>query len=232
MVSEAVVPRPAVRSVLRAPDPDSLVAVPVPVLELDFGGVIGDRHHGVSLPSDSRQQRYYPPGTMIRNRRQVTLVSTDELAEIAERLELPYLAPEWLGANVLVEGVPDLSTLPIGTRLLFAGGAGLICESVNQPCRLPALVIQAQFPGSRASAGFVKAAYGLRGIAASVERPAPIVPGEGFVVAGPELHAARPRRDRPPRSALGGAEGQTGDELLLQQEEHDDRRQRDQHRAR
>jgi hypothetical protein len=199
VVSEAVEPRPSVagpvvRSALRAPDPDSLVAVPVPVLELDFGGVVGDRHHGVSLPSDSRQARYYPPGTMIRNRRQVTLVSTEELAEIAERIGVPCLAPEWLGANLLIEGVPDLSALPIGSRLLFAGGAGLICETVNQPCRLPAVAIQAQFPGSRAQAGFVKAAYGMRGIAASVERPAPIVAGEGFVVADPELYAGRPKR--------------------------------------
>ena len=229
---------PAVVSVLRAPDPDSLVSVPVPVLELDLGGVIGDRHHGISRPSDSRQQRYYPPGTLIRNRRQLTLVAADELAEIADRLRVPYVAPEWLGANLLVEGVPDLSTLPIGTRLLFAGGAGLVCESVNQPCRLPAVVIQAQFPWSRAQAGFVKAAYGRRGIAASVERAAPIVAGEELVLAPPELHAGprarrtnAPARRRPLRSALGGTQGEAGDELLLQQEEDDDRRQRHQHRA-
>jgi MOSC domain-containing protein YiiM len=232
VVSEAVEPRawaavPAVVSVLRAPDPESLVSVPVRVLELDFGGVVGDRHHGLTQASDSRQQRYYPPGTLIRNRRQVTLVSVEELAEVADRLGVPEVAPEWLGANLLVEGVADLSALPIGTRLLFAGGAGLVCESVNQPCRLPAVVLQSEFPWSRAQARFVKAAYGRRGIAASVEHPAPVLPGEGFVLAGPERHAGRPLR-----SALGRAQRQAGDELLLQHEEHDDRRQRHQHRAR
>ena len=35
-----------VSQVLCAPERDSLVAYPVPVLELDFGGVVGDRHYG------------------------------------------------------------------------------------------------------------------------------------------------------------------------------------------
>lgn len=187
-------------SVLCAADPDSIVSAPVAQLELDFGGVLGDRHHGLTRPSNTRQLRYYPRGTTIRNRRQLSVVAVDELTEIAEQLGLPYLEPGWLGANLLVDGVPALSALPIGTRLLFAGGAGLVCEGVNQPCRLPAEVIQAQFPWSRAQAGFVKAAYGRRGIVASVELPAPIASGEAFTVHLPELHTppglrlAHPRR--------------------------------------
>jgi hypothetical protein len=187
-------------SVLCAPDPDSHVSAPLPRLELDFGGVVGDRHHGLTRPSDTRQLRYYPRGTLIRNRRQVSVVAVDELAEIAEQLGLPYVEAGWLGANLLVDGVPALSALPIGSRLLFAGGAGLVCEGVNQPCRLPAEVIQAHFPRSRAQAGFVKAAYGRRGIVASVELPAPVAAGEAFTVALPELHSppglrlAHPRR--------------------------------------
>ena len=196
MVSEAVDAWPAaevsVVAVLCARDPDSLVASAEPVIKLDFGGVVGDRHHGLTRPSDSRQLRYYPRGTMIRNRRQLTLVSVEELAEIAERLGVPHLRPEWLGANLLVEGIPGLSTLPMGTRLMFTGGAGLVCEGVNQPCRLPAEVIQQHFPWSRASAQFVKAAYGRRGIAASVEHPAPISSGDRVSVEPPELHAAPP----------------------------------------
>lgn len=227
----------SVVAVLCAGDPDSLVATALPVIELDFGGVVGDRHHGLTRPSNSRQLRYYPRGTMIRNRRQLTVVSVEELAEVAERLEVPYLRPEWLGANLLVEGAPGLSTLPMGTRLIFAGGAGLVCEGVNQPCRLPAEVIQRHFPWSRASAQFVKAAYGRRGIAASVECPAPISSGDRLSIQPPELHGAppalrvagAPRTGRP--SALRGAKRQPGDELLLQQEEHDDGRQRHQHRA-
>lgn len=192
----------SVVSVLSATDPDSIVSTAVPRLELDFGGVVGDRHHGITRPSDTRQLRYYPRGTLIRNRRQLTVVSVEELAEIAARLSLPSVEPGWLGANLLVEGAPDLSALAIGTRLLFGGGAGLVCEGVNQPCRQPAEVLQAQYPSSRALAGFVKAAYGRRGIAVSVELPAPVGPGEDVVLAPPEVHVppplrlARPRRGR------------------------------------
>lgn len=184
----------SVVSVLRASDPDSIVSTSVPRLDLDFGGVVGDRHHGLTRPSDTRQLRYYPRGTMIRNRRQLTLVSVEELAEIAERLSLPSVDPAWLGANLLVEGAPELSALTPGTRLLFSGGAGLVCEGVNHPCRVPAEVLQAQYPWSRASAGFVKAAYGRRGIAVSVELPAPIAPGEDVVVAPPDVHTPPPLR--------------------------------------
>jgi hypothetical protein len=189
----------SVVAVLCAPDPDSLVSSPRPVIELDFGGVVGDRHHGLTRPSDSRQLRYYPRGTLIRNRRQLTLVSVEELAEVAERLGVPYLQPGWLGANLLVEGIPALSTLPMGTRLMSSGGAGLVCEGVNQPCRLPAEVIQQHFPWSRAQAQFVKAAYGRRGIAVSVEHPAPISSGDRLGVEPPERHAT------PPALRLAGA---------------------------
>lgn len=182
----------SVVSVLCAGAPDSLVATARPVIDLDFGGVVGDRHHGLTRPSNSRQLRYYPRGTMIRNRRQLTLVSVEELAEVADRLGVAYLRPEWLGANLVVEGVAGLSTLPIGTRLMFAGGAGLVCEGVNQPCRLPGEVIQRHFSWSRAQAQFVKAAYGRRGIAASVEHPAPIRSGDRLTVEPPELHAVPP----------------------------------------
>jgi hypothetical protein len=188
-------------SVLRSADPDTFVSAPEPRLELDFGGVLGDRHHGLTRLSDTRQLRHYPRGTMIRNRRQLSLVSVDELAEIADRLGLPHLEPGWLGANLLVDGVPDLSALPIGSRLLFAGGAGLVCEGVNHPCRLPAEVVQSHFPWSRAQAGFVKAAYGRRGIVASVEVPAPIAAGEALTVARPDVpNPPGLRLARPPRA--------------------------------
>lgn len=179
----------SVRRVFSACTPNSFLATPVPVLELEFGGVRGDRHFGLTRPSDSRQARFYPRGTMILNRRQITLVSVEELAEVARRLEVPEIRPEWLGANLLVEGVPSLSALPAGTRLLFPGGAGLICEGVNQPCRQPAVVIQGHFPNSQALSQFVRAGFGRRGIAASVERPGAVRRGDLARIALPEQHA-------------------------------------------
>jgi len=182
--------RSAERGVQLGRHDGGLVARPVPVLELDFGGVVGDRHHGITRPADSRQARFYPRGTMIRNRRQLTLVSAEELAEVAQRLGVPEVRAEWLGANLLVEGLPDLSTLPPGTRLLFSSGAGLVCEAVNQPCRLPAQVVQQHFPESSAQSQFVRAAFGRRGIAATVERPAPIRVSDRATVVPPELHTS------------------------------------------
>jgi hypothetical protein len=175
--------------VLVAPDPASIESVEVPRLELDHDGVRGDRHHGATRPSGSREARFYPRGTPIRNRRQLSLVSVEELAVVAERLGLAEILPEWLGANLLVAGHPALSTLDAGTRILLPGGVGLVCEGVNQPCRLPAEVIDARLPGSGAGRGFVRAAYGRRGIVASVERPGPVEPGAAGVVVPPEWHA-------------------------------------------
>jgi hypothetical protein len=171
---------------LSATDTGSFVARQVPVLDLDFGGVVGDRHYGIARPANIRQARYYPRGTMIRNRRQLTVVSVEELAEVARRLELLEVRAEWLGANLLVEGIPRLSALPIGTRLLFLSGVGLVCEGVNQPCRLPGKVLQEHFPQSGAQSQFVRAAYGLRGIAASVECPGAIHSRDRAVVVPPE----------------------------------------------
>lgn len=176
----------SVVEVLSATDTESLVAHQVPVLDLDFGGVLGDRHYGVARPANTRQARYYPPGTMIRNRRQLTVVSVEELAEVASRLEVSEVRAEWLGANLLVEGIPHLSALPMGTRLLFPSGVGLVCEGVNQPCRLPGKVLQEHFPQSGAQSQFVRAAYGRRGIAASVECPGAIRRRDRAVVMPPE----------------------------------------------
>lgn len=177
-----------VQAVLLARDPDILVSVRASKLELDFGGVVGDRHHGVGTVAGSRQARFYPRGTTIRNRRQLTVVSVEELDDIARRLELLEVRPEWLGANVLVRGLSGFSALPIGTRLLFPSGVGLVCEGVNQPCRLPAQVLQELFPGSRAQSRFVREATGRRGISASVECPGRLTAGSEARIFLPELH--------------------------------------------
>ena len=175
--------------VLVAPDPASIVARPTEVLDLDEGGVRGDRHHGVLRPSGSREVAHYPRGTMIRNRRQLTLVSVEELAEVADRLGVPQVLPEWLGANVLVRGAPALSALPAGSRRVVPGVLGLVGEGVNQPCRLPGRVLAAQYPGTDVERRFARVAYGRRGIAASVERPGLLAAGDVLEVHPPEPHA-------------------------------------------
>lgn len=191
MVSLAVAEAAAelsVVQVLSAASPDSFLAAPVPQLDLEFGGIRGDRHFGLTRPSGSREARCYPRGTTILNRRQVTLVSAEELAHVASRLQVPEIRAEWLGANLLVAGLPALSALPAGTRLLFPSGAGLVCTGVNQPCRQPAQVVQEHYPQSTALRQFVRAAMGRRGIAASVECPGLVRPFDRAIVVPPERH--------------------------------------------
>ena len=50
--------------------------VSVDVLELDWGGPVGDRHHGERMASGTRQSSVFTRGTSIRNHRQVSIVDT------------------------------------------------------------------------------------------------------------------------------------------------------------
>ncbi|SCW35399.1 MOSC domain-containing protein [Ancylobacter rudongensis] len=138
-------------------------------LVVTLEGILGDRHAGFSRAADSRVP-WYPRGTPLRNTRQISLVATDELAEIARRLGLTQIAPEWIGANLVIEGVPRLTGLPPGTRLHFEGGAALVVEGENAPCRHAGAAIAAQTGQGGAELGFAKVAKGLRGLVAWVER--------------------------------------------------------------
>jgi MOSC domain-containing protein YiiM len=121
----------------------------------------------------------YPRGTEIRNRRQISIVSVEECDQIAQLLGLDMLLPEWLGANLLVSGLPHLTQLPAGSRLLLPDGTGLVCEGENAPCRHPGDVIQTLYPDlPRLSQRFVSVAKKRRGIVCSVERPGPIMTGD------------------------------------------------------
>ena len=159
-------------------DARSLVTTRQPEARVTFEGFAGDRHAGLTRPSDSRTP-HYPRGTEIRNSRQVSLVSSEELAVIAALLGIPLVLPEWLGANILVAGIPHLTQIPPSTRLFFAGGAVLVVDSENRPCIAPGKVIEAQhsrLPGI--AARFVASAQGRRGIVAWVERPGAIREGD------------------------------------------------------
>ena len=47
----------------------------------------------------------YAQGTEIRNTRQISIVSVEELAFIADSMGIDTLQPEWVGANLLVSGM-------------------------------------------------------------------------------------------------------------------------------
>lgn len=169
----------------------SLRSDPVQTLELRFDGIEGNSHAGLTRPSCSRVKAQHPRrGTPIRNTRQVSLVSAEELAATAAALGLDALPPEWVGANLVLEGVPDLTRIPPAARLVFAGGAVLTVDVENAPCQFPAREIEAERPGQ--GKGYVAAARGRRGLTAWVEREGALSLGEAVRVDVP------PQRPWPP----------------------------------
>jgi hypothetical protein len=165
-----------VEALLTTKNPDSFITSRVPKIELKYEGIPGDRHFGYTKLSNNRE-RMYPRGTEIRNRRQVSILSLEECDEMARRLGVESIHPEWLGANIVVSGFPNFSQLPSGSRLLFPSGASLYCEGENFPCIHPGQIIQSNYEEiPKLPQRFVKEAYWLRGIVCSVEKEGSIIP--------------------------------------------------------
>ncbi len=166
-----------VLAVFATPQTRHFCTEPVAVLNVDLQGIPGDRHYGFTRPAGARE-KWYPAGTEIRSGRQITIVSTEELAGIATAMNLPEIKPEWLGANILLEGVPDFTNIPWGTRLFFENGAALVNEGDNAPCRFAGREVSNHYPGrDNLDLLFVKCAKNRRGIIATVEQAGSIQPG-------------------------------------------------------
>ena len=151
---------------------------PTGALTLTFDGIQGDCHSGATMLSDARTMKQYPRGVTLKNRRQVSIVSVEEMAEIADKLDIPALPPEWVGANLMVSGIPDLTLLPPSTRMMFSSGATLIIDLENQPCKYPAEIIEKHHPGH--GSAFVAMAKHKRGLVAWVEREGNIASGDSI----------------------------------------------------
>jgi hypothetical protein len=124
----------------------SLEKAEVAHLELLFSGIKGDFHGGLTRKSDVRTIKQYPRDTDIRNVRQLTLVSEEELAEIAALMGIPEMKAEWLGANVVTSGIPDLTMLTPSTRMQFPSGATIVVDMENFPCRQVSDVVAQHYP--------------------------------------------------------------------------------------
>ncbi|TXH43352.1 MAG: hypothetical protein E6Q90_07305 [Actinobacteria bacterium] len=153
-------------------------------LDLTFEGAPEDRHAGLTMLSDTRTKTVYPRGTTIRNHRQLSLVSAEELALIAANLGLDVLAPGVIADNICLTGAADLTSLPRMTRLEFSSGAVLMTGGVNTPCTIAGGMVERAY-GGPPRAKFPKAAWNLRGITAWVDRPGAIAVGDGVVMHRP-----------------------------------------------
>jgi hypothetical protein len=144
-----------------------LVSDPCDSLTLRFTGPEGEDHGGSTRPSCSRVTALYKRGTPIRNSRQLSILSAEELDQIAGRMGLNRLDPALVGASMVLRGLPDFSHLPPASRLLAPSGACVTVNMENRPCTLPAHPIEARHPGFGAQ--FKTAAKGRRGVTAWVE---------------------------------------------------------------
>lgn len=153
----------------RVPDrAASLKSAPMSEAELTYAGIPGEIHGGLTRPSCSRVVSQYPKGTEIRNVRQLTVMSAEELAQIAADCGLATLDPGYAGASLVIKGIPDFTHIPPSSRLQFPDGSCLVVDMENQPCHLPAKGINADHPG--AGDRFKAAAKDKRGVTAWVER--------------------------------------------------------------
>jgi hypothetical protein len=145
----------------------ALESVSVSELHAGFDGPEGEAHGGLTRPSCSRVAALYPRDTEIRNTRQFSILSAEELAETAAKMGLSALDPALLGASMVISGIPDFSRLPPSSRLQAEGGATLVVDMENRPCTLPARPIESRHAGF--GKAFKPAAAGRRGITAWVE---------------------------------------------------------------
>ncbi|TIM24172.1 MAG: MOSC domain-containing protein [Mesorhizobium sp.] len=179
---------PARKLALYVAPADHFQTRPVDELLLDFDGIAGDFHAGPTRRAGGREP-WYPRGTEMRNERQLSIVAADELAVVAQRMGLAEIRPEWIGANLVIEGVPNLSMLPAGTLLFFKGGVTIKIDAQNGPCRIAGRSLAENAGMADVEAGallFPKVAKRLRGVVAWVEKPGTVRVREEISVRVPE----------------------------------------------
>lgn len=167
---------------------------PVEALNLTFEGIKGDHHSGLTRKAGAREP-WYARGTEMRNERQLTLLCPAELSAVADEMGIDRIEPQWIGGNMLIEDIPNLSMLPAGTLLFFEGGVTLKIDFQNAPCRFSGAAIADQYPEldhTKLALGFVTAARRKRGLLAWVEIPGTIRAGEAIRAQIPEQWLYQP----------------------------------------
>lgn len=148
----------------------------IALAEVSLEGFVGDVHGGFVRKADSRDKPI-PRGTPVRNWRQWSAISIEELEEIARTMGIERIEPWMLAANITVSGVANFTQLPRGTHLHFDGGTILTVECENAPCVQPGQEIEKVYKEKKPQE-FVKAAIHKRGLVGVVYHPGTIRIGE------------------------------------------------------
>ena len=158
-------------------------------LALDFDGIPGNRHYGQTKGAGPRE-KHYTSGSLMANNRHWSAVSEEELSAVAEIMGISDLDPGWVGANIVVEGIPGFSQLPLVSHLFFERDGKTVAVlgvyEHNGPCTWPDPYIAA---GARTQpkVGFAKAGYARRGLVGWVDLPGTIQAGDSVHVRIPQL---------------------------------------------
>jgi len=148
-------------------------------ITVELDGIVGCAHRGYVRKCWAGDKQ--AKDSTRRNERQWSAVSVEELREIAADMGIEGLiTPASVGANLCLEGIPELSRLPKGTLLRFPSGAELIVEEYNPPCKLMGEE-QARLHGVSATA-FPKAATLKRGVVGVIEAAGEIAAGDEVTV--------------------------------------------------
>ena len=161
-----------------------IAAQPREQLELSFAGIEGERHAGENRASCVRVRNLYAEGSEIRNVRQLSILSEEELALVAADMGLQRLDPADLGATLVLRGIPDFTFVPPNARLQSAGGATVTIDMENRPCVLPGREIEKHHAGFGAK--FKPSAANRRGVTAWVEHPGVLKLGEALSLFVPD----------------------------------------------
>lgn len=141
-----------------------------------YAGFEGDYHAGMTRASCVRVKSQHPQGTEIRNVRQFSILSAEEMAGIAADIGVAALDPAHLGASIVLEGISDFTHVPPSSRLQAENGTTIVIDMLNAPCNFPAQQIEKANDGH--GKGFRAAAKGRRGVCAWVEREGALQVGD------------------------------------------------------
>ncbi|MEP1765352.1 MAG: sulfurase [Sulfitobacter sp.] len=163
---------------------------PVTSAQATYAGFADDYHGGLTRPSCVRVKNRHPKGTEIRNTRQLSILSAEEMAEIAAEIGLEALDPIHLGASMVIEGIPDFTFVTPGSRLQTQNGTTIVIDVENGPCNFPAREIEEDAAGH--GKAFIAAARGKRGVTAWIEREGVLEVGETLRLHVPNQRAWAP----------------------------------------
>lgn len=159
-------------------------------IDLTFAGVEGAFHAGLTRPSCSRVTAQYPKGTDIRNERQLSIVSEEELALIAADMGVNMIDPARIGATMVIRGIPDFTHVPPSSRLQAPSGATVVVDMENRPCIFPAKSLDVVHPGK--GKAFKPAAKGRRGVTAWVAAQGAVAVGDTLTLHIPDQRVWAP----------------------------------------